>query len=149
MTEFYEDGTPIDEAALGEFCPGRRGHRRRGFDGSRCRVHYPRGRRRRIRVDFGVTCQVAADTVAERPGRVALVKVNAAEAAILTGLDTSDADGAVGCRPSARRDRRGGGHPRAAGGGAGRRRRRARMGSIDETRSRIRSEAATHSWPGW
>ena len=50
MTEFYEDGTPIDAAALGEFCRRRRGHRRRGFVAHDVGCTTPGGAAGRIRV---------------------------------------------------------------------------------------------------
>jgi 1-phosphofructokinase family hexose kinase len=52
-----------------------------------------------------LVCPVAADTVAPRPARTDIVKVNAAEAARLTGLATGTAEGAL----AAARALRGGG----------------------------------------
>jgi 1-phosphofructokinase family hexose kinase len=42
-----------------------------------------------------VHCAIAVDTVYQRPDRAALVKVNAAEAGVITGIDTSGIEGAL------------------------------------------------------
>ena len=94
MTEFYEDGTPIDAAAWASFATAVEATAA-GASWLTMSGALPPGAPPDGYASLRCECQVAADTVAERPDRVALVKVNAAEAAILTGLDTSDADGAV------------------------------------------------------
>ncbi len=94
LTEFYEDGTPIDADAWRRFAAAVKAASV-GATWLTISGALPPGAPPDGYASLRCGCQVAADTVAERPDRVTLVKVNAPEAAILTGLDTSDGDGAV------------------------------------------------------
>jgi 1-phosphofructokinase family hexose kinase len=94
MTEFYEDGTPVDKDGWRRFVAAVEAA---SVDAGWLTISgaLPPGAPAGGYAQLRCACQIAADTVAERPDHAALVKVNAAEAAILTGLDTSDVDGAV------------------------------------------------------
>ncbi len=94
LTEFYERGVDVDAAAWGELAETVRVLSTRAtwltVSGSLPPGVGGDGYRR-----LDPACACAADTVAPPPDGAALVKLNAAEAAAATGVDTSSLDGAL------------------------------------------------------
>ena len=94
LTEFYENGRSIDETLWAEFV---RAAGQRSATASWVTVSgsVPAGTPPAAYRELDVSGPLALDTVAPAPAAFDLVKVNAAEAADLTGIDTSGIDGAV------------------------------------------------------
>ncbi len=94
LTEFYENGVEITPEIWDRFALAvERASAGAGWltiSGS-----LPQGAPADAYRRMPVICDVAADTVAPRPDDAALVKINASEAASLTGIDTSTLAGAV------------------------------------------------------
>ena len=150
LTEFYERGAggrPWRWAELAARAVERSG----GAEWMTVSGSLPPGASPRGYRDLGAGCPVALDSAEPSPPRVELVKLNAAEAALLTGLDTASADGALAAARErsrgATRRRRSPAVPTgavlvAADGSAVARERWTRPGAT-------RWEAATRSWPAW
>ncbi len=94
LTEFYEDGIEVDAETWSRFA-GTVETASTAADWITVSGSLPRGVSPSGYAALRVGCKIAADTVAERPHPAALVKINAAEAAALTDLDTSTPQGAV------------------------------------------------------
>lgn len=94
LTEFYEDGIEVDADTWNRFAAMVEAASA-AADWITVSGSLPRGVPPDAYAALRVDCKIAADTVADRPQQTALVKVNAAEAAVLTNLDTSTPDGAV------------------------------------------------------
>ena len=94
LTEFYEDGVAITAEAWRRFAAHTSTLSRSAawvtISGS-----LPPGAPADGYAGLELECAVAADTVEARPASADLVKVNAAEAARLTGLETGTAEGAL------------------------------------------------------
>jgi 1-phosphofructokinase family hexose kinase len=94
LTEFYEHGVHVSPAAWAEFAA----------TAGRCSAQaawttisgsLPPGAPADGYRGLELPCPTAVDTIEQRPAAPALVKLNAAEAAQLTGVDTSTVDGAL------------------------------------------------------
>ena len=94
LTEFYENGRSIDEALWAEFVRAA-GERSSAAAWVTVSGSVPAGTPAAAYRELDVSGPLALDTVAPAPAAFDLVKVNAAEAADLTGIDTSGIDGAV------------------------------------------------------
>lgn len=94
LTEFYENGVEIDDRTWDRFALAVE-QTSAGADWLTISGSLPQGAPDDAYRRLPVTCAIAVDTVAERPAHAALVKINAAEAATLTGIDTTTRHGAV------------------------------------------------------
>lgn len=94
LTEFYEDGIEVDADTWSRFA-GTVEAASAAADWMTVSGSLPRAVPPGGYAALHVDCKIAADTVADRPKQATLVKVNAAEAAALTNLDSSTPDGAV------------------------------------------------------
>ena len=94
LTEFYERGPEVGPGAWAELA-ARAAERSGGAEWMTVSGSLPPGASPQGYRDLGAGCPVALDSTEPSPPRVELIKLNAAEAALLTGLDTGSADGAL------------------------------------------------------
>ena len=94
LTEFYENGRPVPGDAWRSFVE-LAGKLSRSASWVTVSGSVPEGTPDTAYADLDVACSLALDTVAPAPATFDLIKVNAAEAAVLTGIDASGTDGAV------------------------------------------------------
>jgi 1-phosphofructokinase family hexose kinase len=94
LTEFYERGPEVSPGAWAELA-ARAAERSGGAEWMTVSGSLPPGASPQGYRDLGAGCPLALDSTEPSPPRVELIKLNAAEAALLTGLDTGSADGAL------------------------------------------------------
>jgi 1-phosphofructokinase family hexose kinase len=94
LTEFYENGRPIDPTAWAEFVQTAT-TRSKDADWTTVSGSVPEGTPERAYGELEIASALALDTVAPAPAGFDLIKVNVAEAAELTGIDTVGTDGEV------------------------------------------------------
>jgi 1-phosphofructokinase family hexose kinase len=94
LTEFYERGPEVSPGAWAELAALAR-ERSSGRDWLTVSGSLPAGASREGYRRLSAACPLALDSTEPAPADVDLIKVNAAEAARLTGADTGSADGAL------------------------------------------------------
>ena len=94
LTEFYEDGGPVAGTAWETFAAVA-AELSAGAAWTTISGSVPKGAPETAYGDLEIASALALDTVAPAPAAFDLIKVNAAEAAALTGIDTTGDDGAV------------------------------------------------------
>lgn len=94
LTEFYEHGVTITDDGCRQFTDAT-SRRARGATWLTVSGSLPPGAPADGYRMLDPACPVAADTIETRPAPLALTKVNAAEAAALTGLQTDTPEGAL------------------------------------------------------
>jgi 1-phosphofructokinase family hexose kinase len=95
LTEFYERGPEVSGPGVWAELAARAAERSGGAEWMTVSGSLPPGASPRGYRGLGAGCPVALDSTEPSPPRVELIKLNAAEAALLTGLDTGSADGAL------------------------------------------------------
>ncbi len=103
LTEFYEHGVHVSPKAWAEFAAAVAG---RSADAAWTTISgsLPPGAPADGYAGLRLAGPCAVDTIEQRPAAPAVVKLNAAEAASLTGIDTSTVDGALAAADSLRAD---------------------------------------------